>query len=114
MGEMKNMAYWKARMDASPLRQEQKVDSGEGVFSPPDDSGDWKRVSGTRIWEKKKTEGLHSKIAARPVESAKVVKQQKATGVPSGFDKAFASARKAGKKEFTYKGKSYHTKLKKS
>ena len=32
--------------------------------------------------------------------------------VDSGsFDQAFASARKAGKKVFTYKGKSYNTKL---
>tara|TARA_Y100000593_G_C4176958_1_gene269996 strand:+ start:14 stop:358 length:345 start_codon:yes stop_codon:yes gene_type:complete len=113
MGEMKNMAYWKARMDASPLRQEQKVDSGEGVFSPPDDSGDWKRVSGTRIWEKKKTEGLHDKITARPADKmGRRVTAQKTTKKNSEFDKAFASARKAGQKEFTYKGKKYHTKLK--
>lgn len=30
----------------------------------------------------------------------------------SAFGKAFASARKAGKKEFTYNGKSYNTELK--
>ena len=28
------------------------------------------------------------------------------------FEKAFAAARKAGKKQFTYKGKKYHTRTK--
>lgn len=32
--------------------------------------------------------------------------------VTSSFGKAFAAARKAGKKEFTWNGKSYNTKLK--
>ena len=30
----------------------------------------------------------------------------------SDFGSAFATARKAGEKEFTYKGKKYHTKIK--
>ena len=90
----------------SPLKQERVVSKREGAFSPPDDSGDWKRVSGTRIWEKKKTEGLHTKIGDQKVTAQKTTKKN------SEFDKAFSSARKAGKKEFTYQGKKYHTKLK--
>jgi len=81
-------------------QNEETVDKGSGVFSPPDDSGDWTRVSGTRIWEKKKKKD--------PVKKKTTTKNKK----NSEFDKAFSEARKSGKKEFTYKGKSYHTKLK--
>lgn len=81
-------------------QNEETVDKGSGVFSPPDDSGDWTRVSGTRIWEKKKKKD--------PVKKKTTTKKKK----DSEFDKAFSEARKGGKKEFTYKGKSYHTKLK--
>ena len=47
-----------------------------------------------------------AKVGPKKVGTKKVGTQAQA------FDKAFASARKAGKKEFTWKGKRYNTKTK--
>jgi hypothetical protein len=41
---------------------------------------------------------------------AKKVGPKKVGTIAQAFDKAYASAKKAGKKEFTFKGKSYNTK----
>ena len=53
--------------------------------------------------------------AIRPAPAKKAPPKKK-SGLSAGakaFDKAFAAARKAGKKEFTWRGKRYHTRLKK-
>ena len=53
--------------------------------------------------------------AIRPAPAKKAAPKKKA-GLSAGaksFDKAFAAARSAGKKEFTWRGKRYTTKLKK-
>ena len=119
--------------------------SDRGPFTPPDDEGGWQRISGTKIWKKKKTEGLLGRITARPLAQERLnqigdrvgyrsvvgaaLKEGKrldrvgfadkmgrrVTGQKtknSEFDKAFATAREAGEKEFTWKGKKYHTKQK--
>ena len=62
-----------------------------------------------KIVKAKKAEAkIHS-----PQKSEKKTVYEKATGTKvSERGQAFAAARKAGKKEFTYKGKKYHTRLK--
>ena len=62
-----------------------------------------------KIAKAKKAEAkIHS-----PHKSEKKTVYEKATGTKvSERGQAFAAARKAGKKEFTYKGKKYHTRLK--
>ena len=62
-----------------------------------------------KITKAKKAEAkIHS-----PQKSEKKTVYEKATGTKvSERGQAFAAARKAGKKEFTYKGKKYHTRLK--
>ncbi len=69
------------------------------------------KVTGTTV-TKKKSGTSTNKTVQKTVTKPKNV--SKATPKPTGptFDQAFASARKAGKKEFTYKGKKYHTRTK--
>ena len=76
---------------------EEKVSDRPGTDTPPDDSGDWEKVTGTRIWKRKKKKTTTDKTTTKKKDGA--------------FDRAFAAARKAGKKTFNYKGKSYNTKL---
>lgn len=54
--------------------------------------------------------------AIRPAPAKKAAPKKKSGKLGAGaksFDKAFAAARRAGKKEFTWRGKRYHTRLKK-
>ena len=50
------------------------------------------------------------KVGAKKVGPKKVGPKKVGT-IAESFDKAFAAARKAGKKEFTFKGKRYNTKM---
>ena len=47
-----------------------------------------------------------------PVQKEKPVTKQKLSAAAKDFDKTFATARAAGEKEFTWRGKRYNTKLK--
>ena len=51
-------------------------------------------------------------IRSRAKVGPKKVGPKKVGTIAQSFDKAFAAARKAGKKTFTFKGKTYNTKLK--
>ena len=58
----------------------------------------------------KKTPGMSKGAVKKAKADAKETNRQSAA---KSFDRAFAAARKAGKKEFTWRGKRYNTKLKK-
>jgi hypothetical protein len=68
------------------------------------------KVTGTTTVKKKSGSGVNKTVAKSIVKPKNVAKPKASTG-PT-FGKAFAAARKAGKKTFTYKGKSYHTRTK--
>jgi len=51
-------------------------------------------------------------VRSRAKVGNKTVGTKKVGTIAQSFDKAFAAARKAGKKTFTFKGKKYNTKLK--
>ena len=57
----------------------------------------------------KKTPGMSKGAVKKAKADAKETNRQSAA---KSFDRAFAAARKAGKKEFTWRGKRYNTKLK--
>jgi hypothetical protein len=46
------------------------------------------------------------------MKKASAIKGSPVVGPAKSFDASFAEARKAGKKEFTWKGKKYNTKTK--
>lgn len=58
----------------------------------------------------KKTPGMSKGAVKKAKADAKETNRQSAA---KSFDRAFAAARRAGKKEFTWRGKRYNTKLKK-
>jgi hypothetical protein len=68
------------------------------------------KVTGTTTVKKKSGSGVNKTVAKSIVKPKNVAKPKASTG-PT-FGQAFATARKAGKKTFTYKGKSYHTRTK--
>ena len=68
------------------------------------------KVTGTTTVKKKSGTGVNKTIKKTVVKPKNVAKPKASTG-PT-FGQAFAAARKAGKKTFTYKGKSYHTRTK--
>lgn len=57
----------------------------------------------------KKTPGMSKGAVKKAKADAKETNRQSAA---KSFDRAFAAARKAGKKEFTWRGKRYNTKMK--
>jgi hypothetical protein len=65
-------------------------------------------VSGKRF-----TEGFWKERIGDEVRGAITKSPKKSSGGSKEFDAAFSTARKAGKKTFNFKGKSYHTKVKK-
>lgn len=56
--------------------------------------------------------GTGKPMASRGKDYKKKEKELSRKAAASNFDQAFAKARKAGKKEFTWRGKRYNTKLK--
>ena len=69
-----------------------------------------KKIAKSKVADKKAKEG---KGGGADSGSQKKAVYEKATGTKvSDFGSAFSAARKAGKKEFTYKGKKYHTRTK--
>ena len=60
----------------------------------------------------KKRKGTGKPMASMGKDYKKKEKQLSRKAAASNFDQAFAKARKAGKKEFTWRGKRYNTKLK--
>ena len=68
------------------------------------------KVTGTTTVKKKSGSGVN-KTVAKSIVKPKNVAKPKAPAGPT-FGQAFAAARKAGKKTFTYKGKPYHTRTK--
>lgn len=71
------------------------------------------KISGTTVNKTKSGVGKNKTID-KNVNKPKNVAKTKTPAKPAGptFSQAFAAARKAGKKTFTYKGKSYHTRTK--
>ena len=69
------------------------------------------KVTGTTVTKQKSGTGVN-KTVKKTVTKPK--NEGKPPAKPAGptFGQAFAAARKAGKKTFTYKGKSYHTRTK--
>ena len=69
-----------------------------------------KKIAKSKASDKKAKEG---KGGGADSGSQKKAVYEKATGTKvSSFGQAFSAAKKAGKKEFTYKGKKYHTRVK--
>ena len=68
------------------------------------------KISGTTVDKTKSGKGTNKTIDKNVGKPKNVAKPKASTG-PT-FGQAFAAARKAGKKTFTYKGKSYHTRTK--
>ena len=69
-----------------------------------------KKIAKSKVADKKAKEG---KGGGADSGSQKKAVYEKATGTKvSDFGQAFSKARKAGKKEFTWKGKKYHTRVK--
>lgn len=68
------------------------------------------KVTGTGTVKKKSGTGVNKTVAKSSVKPKNVAKPKAPTG-PT-FGKAFAAARKANKKEFTWKGNKYHTRTK--
>ena len=66
-------------------------------------------IKGNTTLVDKKTEKAAFDKAKKPQPK----KPAKLSAGAKAFDKAFAAARSAGKKEFTWRGKRYHTRLKK-
>lgn len=60
----------------------------------------------------KKRKGTGKPMASMGKDYKKKEKQLSRKAAASNFDQAFAKARKAGKKEFTWRGKRYNTKMK--
>ena len=60
----------------------------------------------------KKRKGTGKPMASMGKDYKKKEKQLSRKAVASNFDQAFAKARRAGKKEFTWRGKRYNTKMK--
>ena len=60
----------------------------------------------------KKRKGTGKPMASMGKDYKKKEKEASRKAAASNFDQAFAKARKAGKKEFTWRGKRYNTKLK--
>jgi hypothetical protein len=58
------------------------------------------------------TRDKNGKVRSRRKAGPKKVGPKKVGTSAQSFDKAFTAARKAGKKEFTWKGKRYNTKIK--
>jgi len=71
------------------------------------------KITGTTVTKKKSGTGTNKTIK-KTVTKPKNIAKPKAPAKPAGptFGQAFAAARKAGKKTFTYKGKPYHTRTK--
>jgi len=71
------------------------------------------KISGTTVNKTKSGVG-RNKTIDKNVKKPKNVAKTKTPAKPAGptFGQAFAAARKAGKKQFTYKGKPYHTRTK--
>ena len=69
-----------------------------------------KKIAKSKAADKKAKQG---KGGGADSGSQKKAVYEKATGTKvSDFGQAFSAAKKAGKKEFTYKGKKYHTRVK--
>jgi len=88
-------------------------DKGGGLFSHPKGKLHYATTQKKDV-EKKiaKSKATEAKIHS-PQKSEKKPVYEKATGTKvSERGQAFAAARKAGKKEFTFEGKKYHTRLK--
>ncbi len=63
--------------------------------------------------KKKPKKGTGKPMASRGKDYKKKEKELSRKANASSFDKAFAAARRAGKKTFTWRGKTYNTRLKK-
>ena len=64
------------------------------------------------LLDKKSKKGTGKPMASRGKDYKAKEKELSRKAAASNFDQAFAKARKAGKKEFTWRGKRYNTKLK--
>jgi hypothetical protein len=65
------------------------------------------KATGTTVTKKKSGTGVNKTVQKTVTKPKNVAKKKELT-----FGQAFAAARKAGKKTFTYKGKPYHTRTK--
>ena len=69
------------------------------------------KITGTTVTKQKSGTGTN-RTTKKTVTKPKNVAKTTPKPVEQTFGQAFAAARKAGKKEFTYKGKKYHTRTK--
>ena len=65
-----------------------------------------------QLLDKKSKKGTGKPMASRGKDYKAKEKELSRKAAASNFDQAFAKARKAGKKEFTWRGKRYNTKMK--
>ena len=65
-----------------------------------------------QLVDKKSKKGTGKPMASMGKDYKKKEKEAGRKAIASNFDQAFAAARRAGKKEFTWRGKRYNTKMK--